>query len=96
MRRPVGALALALLLSVAAPVLAQVDHLEVLQTPQLVSCDPRPFFRISVSPVDAERRPVGVSLGSGDARKLFQLSDSGRIHPVVYVGTPGSSGTTRG
>ncbi|MEQ1907750.1 MAG: vWA domain-containing protein [Vicinamibacterales bacterium] len=87
--------ALGFLLALAVPMTGQaqgtVDHLELLQPPQLVDCDTRPFFRVVLSPVDADRRPVGVSLGSGDPRPLFQVMDSGRSHRVVYVGGPESA-----
>jgi hypothetical protein len=95
MRRTVIAGLLGALLLVA-PAFAQVDHLEVLQTPQLLACDSRPFFRIAVSAVDAERRPVGVPLGNGDPRALFAVSDGDRVHKTVYVEAPGSTSTTLG
>lgn len=93
-----GIVALSVLLTLALPRMgaAQVDHLEVVDAPALVSCDPRPYFRLVVSPVDAERRPVGVTLGSGDPRTLWAVSEGDRAHNVVYVGIPGSEGTIRG
>jgi len=73
--------------------LAAQDHLEVLQAPQLVQCDPSPYFRMALSAVDAERKPVGISLSTGDPRKLFQVFEGDRQHPVVYVGSAGSGVT---
>ena len=90
MKRARVVLGLSLALGVPLTTQAQgtVDHLELLQPPQLVNCDTRPFFRVVLSPVDADRRAVGVSLGTGDPRKLFQVMDGGRSHRVVYVGGP--------
>jgi hypothetical protein len=80
-------------LALPSTVVAQADHLEVLQTPQLVECDTRAFFRVFVSPVDADRKPIGVALSGSDPKKLFQVSEGERPHGVIYVASSAAGGT---
>lgn len=74
---------------------AQADHLEYLQTPQLVDCDPKPYFRIIVNAVGPDRRPAGVAISTTDPTKAFRVFEGSRDHNVVYVSTS-NSGTGSG
>jgi len=87
-------LAVAIALLTTAPTTqgqAQADHLEMLSPPQLLQCDdPRAFFRATLMGVDAERRPVSIDIGNGDATKLFDVKDDQHSYKVIYVDTSGS------
>jgi hypothetical protein len=89
-RAAIFALLAALPLPLSAE-LAQVDHLEMLSTPQLLQCDARPFFRATLTAVDADRQPVGIDIGSGDPTKLFVVTEDQQSHPVIYVDTSDSA-----
>lgn len=69
---------------------AQADHLEYLQTPQLVECDPHPYFRVIVNAVGPDRRPAGIAISTTDLTKAFRVFEGSREHKVVYVSTSNS------
>jgi hypothetical protein len=76
----------------------KIDHLEVLEAPRLVDCADvrgRPYFRVVVNAVDAQRRPVGVGLSQEQAKKSFQVTERDRADRVVYVGLFESGGPVR-
>ena len=85
-----------LVLAFGTIVAAQPDHLEYLRTPQLVDCDPRPFFRVIVNAVDADRRPAGLAIDATNPTKAFQVFEGNRKHDVVYVSTRSTTAGAQG
>lgn len=65
---------------------AQVDHLEILEAPRLLNCDPQPYFRIVVNAVDANRRPVALGISEEEARKRFEVHEGETSQRVRWVG----------
>jgi Mg-chelatase subunit ChlD len=92
MRIAIAAGLLALLM-LPATTHAQIDHLEVAEAPRLVDCsDNRPYFRVVVNAVDAERKPVTVGLTPEEAKKRFHVLEGSQEHTVQYVGLFESGG----
>jgi hypothetical protein len=92
MKREAVALCLIATLALPHPAMAQADHLEMLAAPQLLDCDPRPYFRTMVNVVDAERKPIGIALNTGGSQSPFQVWEGTLQHPVLWVGgTEGES-----